>query len=69
VALYSRKKTRRDNKVKMENYKLGIKFKDSYNLGEYKQKYLNISTAQTNYNIFMRNVSQGSHIGKYEPLK
>jgi hypothetical protein len=68
----------------MENYQPGIKLKDmnyiprnygkesfnsNYSLGEYRQKYLNISTAQGSYNDFMRNLPRGSHIGKYQPLK
>jgi hypothetical protein len=68
----------------MENYQTGINFKETkciprnymkgmmnsnYNLGEYRQKYLHTSTAESMYNNFVKYLQRGSHIGKYEPPK
>jgi hypothetical protein len=51
----------------MENYQSGINTHGlGYNLGEYREKYNHISTAQNMYNNFVKYLPRGSHIGKYE---
>ena len=53
---------------KIETYEIKSLSKD-YILGNYRQKYDHISTAESIYNNFIKFIPRGNHIGRYEPLK